>query len=68
MHFLNSLIIFSGFVFIFCLGIVKLIWDLPEMSLHGPPDMSATAHGGTSQAEEGLIATAENESIAAESE
>ena len=68
MYFLNSLIIFSGFVFVFRLGIVNLTWDLSEMGAHGPPDMPATLQGRTRQAEEGLIATAENESIAAESE
>jgi hypothetical protein len=68
MYFLKSLIIVSGFVLVFCLGIVKLICDLSEMSVHGPPDMPKTPHGGTGQAEEGLIAKAENESIAAELE
>jgi hypothetical protein len=53
MHFLTSLIIFSGFVFLFCLGLIKVIWDLSEMSVHESPHMLATPHSGAGGAEEG---------------
>jgi hypothetical protein len=33
MHFLTWLIIFSGFVFVLCVGVVQVIWDLSEMSI-----------------------------------
>jgi hypothetical protein len=39
MDFLTSLIIVAGFVFVVCLGVVKVIWDLSEMSVHAPPEM-----------------------------
>jgi hypothetical protein len=26
-----------GFVFVLCLGLVKVIWDLSETSVHAPP-------------------------------
>jgi hypothetical protein len=69
MHFLTSLIIFSGFALVVCFGLIKATWDPSEMNVHGPPHMPATPHGGTSQAEEGhAIATAAYESIAAELE
>jgi hypothetical protein len=53
MHFLTSLIIFAGFVFACCLGLVKVIWDLSEMSVHASPHMLATPHSGASRAEDG---------------
>jgi hypothetical protein len=69
MHFLTSLIIFSGFVLVICLGLVQVIWDLSETSTHASPHIPATPHGGPSQAEEGhAIVTAAYESIAAELE
>jgi hypothetical protein len=34
MHFLASLIIFLGFVLVICLGLVQVIWDLSETSVH----------------------------------
>jgi hypothetical protein len=37
MHFLVSLTVLLGFVFVICLGLVKIIWDLSEMSAHAPP-------------------------------
>jgi hypothetical protein len=37
MHLLTSLILISGFVFVYCLRVVKVIWDLSEMSAHVPP-------------------------------
>jgi hypothetical protein len=53
MHFLTSLIIFSGFVFVVGLGLVKVIWDLSEMSVHAPPNVLAAPFGGAGGAEEG---------------
>jgi hypothetical protein len=41
MHFLTSLIIFSGFVFVFCLGLVQVLWDLSDISVHASPQMPA---------------------------
>ncbi len=53
MHFLTMLVIFSGFVFVFCLGLVEVTWDLSEMSVHVSPHMLAIPHGGARGAEEG---------------
>ena len=47
MHFLITLIIFCGFVFVFCLGLVDVTLGLSEMSVHVSPH-------GTSRADEGL--------------
>jgi hypothetical protein len=38
MHLLVSLIVVAGFVFVICLGLVKLTWDLSEMSIHEAPE------------------------------
>jgi hypothetical protein len=53
MNCLTSLFIFSGFVFVFCLGLVNVIWDLAEMSVHASPHMLAAPHSGASGAEDG---------------
>ena len=53
MHLLTSLIIISGFVFVSCLGLVKVIWDLSEMSAHVPPEMLAMPCGRVLDAEQG---------------
>jgi hypothetical protein len=53
MHLLTSLIIISGFVFVFCLGLVKVIWDLPEMSAHVPPEMLQCRWGRILEVEQG---------------
>ena|ERR1700685_4144803 len=37
MHFLTSLIIVVGFAFVVCLGLVKTIWDLSQLSFHEAP-------------------------------
>jgi hypothetical protein len=37
MHFLTSLIMVAGFVFAVCLSLVKLIWDLWQVSIHESP-------------------------------
>jgi hypothetical protein len=42
MHFLTSLIIFSGFVFVICLGLVQVVCDLSRMSGHTSPHMLST--------------------------
>jgi hypothetical protein len=55
MHFLTSLIIFSGFVLVVCLGLVQLIWDLSEMNVHASPHILATPHSGAGVAEEGHV-------------
>jgi hypothetical protein len=36
MHFLTSLLIICGFVFVLCLGLIQVISDLSEMSVHAP--------------------------------
>jgi len=53
MHILTSLIIISGFVVVCCLGLIKLIWDLSEMSAHVPPEMPAMRCGMVLEAEQG---------------
>ena len=45
MHFLTLLIIFSGFVFVLCLGLVQVIWDLSRMSGHAAPQTLTTRDG-----------------------
>lgn len=42
MHFVTLLMIFSGCAFVFCLGLVRVIWDLSEMSVHVSPHMPST--------------------------
>ena len=59
MHLLTSLIIISGFVFVFCMGLVKVIWDLSEMSAHVPPEMLAMPCGRVLEAEQGHAAATE---------
>jgi hypothetical protein len=53
MQFLTSLILISGFVFVLCLGLVKMIWDLSEISVHAPPEMLPTPCGETLEADQG---------------
>jgi hypothetical protein len=52
MHFLIALTIMFGFVFVFCLGLFKVVWDLSEMSVHAAPDALSTIQFGDSGAEE----------------
>jgi hypothetical protein len=52
MHFLTALIIVFGFVFVFCLGLVKVVWDLSEMNVHAAPDALSTIQFGDSGAKE----------------
>jgi len=52
MHFLTSLIIFSGFVLVSCLGLVSVIWDLSEMSAHASPHVPAAPHSNARAVEE----------------
>jgi len=37
MHFLTSLIIFVGFGFVVCVGLVRVMWELSELSFHESP-------------------------------
>ena len=53
MHFLTSLIIFSGFAFVVCLGLINVIWDLSAMSVHVAPNMLATPHDGGQRSRRG---------------
>jgi hypothetical protein len=53
MHFLTLLIIFFGFVFVICIGLAQVIWDLSETSVHASPRMLATPHSGPSGDEDG---------------
>ena len=53
MHFVTSLMILCGFAFVLCLGPVKVIWDLSEMSVHVSPHMLSTQCSRASGAEEG---------------
>ena len=41
MQFVTSLIIFSGFVFVICLGLVRVVWDLSRVSVYDSPHMMA---------------------------
>lgn len=51
MHFLTSLFIVFGFAFIICLGLVKMIWDLSQVSVHDSPSVLET-HGKLASAEQ----------------
>ena len=42
MQFLTSLFIVFGFAFIICLGLVKMIWDLSQVSVHDSPSVLET--------------------------
>jgi hypothetical protein len=42
MHFLISLITVAGFVSIVCLSLVKLSWDLSQVSVHESPAIPET--------------------------
>jgi hypothetical protein len=42
MHFLISLIIVLGFVFVVCLSLVNVIYDLSQVSVHEPPAILET--------------------------
>ena len=37
MHFLTSLIILVGFAFVIYVGLVKVIWELSQLSFHESP-------------------------------
>jgi hypothetical protein len=63
MHFLTSLIVFLGFAFVVCLGLVKVILDLSEMSVHLSPHTLATPHGRSDGAEEGQSNANESSNI-----
>jgi hypothetical protein len=42
MHFLTSLTMIFGIVFVVCLGLVKLTWDLSHESVHESPAIMET--------------------------
>ena len=42
MHFLSSLIMVAGFVSVVCLSLVKLTWDLSQVSAHESPAIPET--------------------------
>jgi hypothetical protein len=46
------LVILCGCAFVFCLGLVRVIWDLSEMSVHVSPHMSSTQCRSVGGAEE----------------
>ena len=50
MHFLTSLIILGGFVFVICLGLLKLTRDLSEMSFHEAPELRESSPAEVSDA------------------
>jgi hypothetical protein len=50
MHFLTSLIMVAGFVFVICFGLVKLTWDLSEMSFHEAPESRESSPADVSDA------------------
>jgi hypothetical protein len=50
MHPLISLIVLAGFVFVICLGLVKLIWDLSQMSVHEAPESPESSPAEVSDA------------------
>jgi hypothetical protein len=50
MHFLTSMIILVGFVFVICLGLFKLTWDLSEMSFHEAPESRESSPAEVSDA------------------
>jgi hypothetical protein len=58
MHFLTSLMILSGFLFVFGVGLVNLIRNLSEMSIHVSPHMPSTPHSPAGGVEEGHANTA----------
>ena len=58
MHFVTSLIIVFGFAFVVCVGVVKMVWDLCQLSFHEPPAIQETP-GKPASAEE-LPANATN--------
>ncbi len=37
MDFLTSLIVVFGFALVICLSVVKMTWDLSQLSAHDPP-------------------------------
>ena len=58
MHFLASLLIVAGFVFVVCLGLVKLTWELSQVSVHESPAIPETP--GKPERSEELRATTQS--------
>ena len=42
MDFLTSLIVVFGFALVICLGVVKITWDLSQLSVHDSPAIPET--------------------------
>jgi hypothetical protein len=66
MHFLISLIIVFGFAFVVCLGLVTMIWDLSQMSMHESPEFPGTPRKAASAEEPPARATESYEPSPAE--
>ena len=60
MHFLISLIVVAGVVFVVCLGLVKLSWEFSQASVHQSPAFLET-HSDPGSAEEPARAIESNE-------
>jgi hypothetical protein len=58
MHFLASLLIVAGFAFVVCLGLVKLAWELSQVSVHESPAIPETP--GKPERSEELPATTQS--------
>jgi hypothetical protein len=58
MHYLTSLIVLAGLLFILCLCLIKLSWDLGQVSFHQPPAIAETP-GGHAGAKEPPLTEAE---------
>jgi hypothetical protein len=57
MHFLTSLIIVAGLVFVVCLSLVKLTWELSQVSVHESPAILETPSNPASSEEPAAKAT-----------
>jgi hypothetical protein len=62
MHFLISLIMVAGCVFLVCLSLVKLAWDLWKASVHESPAILETPSNPASTGEPRAKATESYES------
>jgi hypothetical protein len=66
MGFLTSLILVFGFALVICLGVVKMTWDLSQLSLHDSPAFPETAGESTGTRQPASKATEPYESNPAE--
>jgi hypothetical protein len=53
MHVVTSLIVFLGLVLVICVGLIQVIWDLSETSIHATPHVRATPPNGSSALQDG---------------